>query len=184
MKKGWLALLILALFASFQEISVAKEQKNINDAGKELRMMALSTPPSNLSFKPDKDYPKVYGVLVDWNIGDQVASILAMKDGTASLYTTSSFGIIGGQGHNRVRLAAEKCTRLAGKLYEKSNPVSNFNYPKQGQVYFYILTFNGTRVYVADENAIERGVDPTYPLFAAVQDLLTELRLITEDKIK
>jgi hypothetical protein len=183
MKRIGSTILLLVLLLSIQDVSIAQEQKNIDDAGKELRMMVLITPVERLGFKPDENYPKVYAVLTDWNLGDKVASILAMKDGTASLYTTSSFGIIGGQGHERVRLAAEKCTRLAGLFYDKSKPVSEFHYPKQGQVFFYLLTFNGTRLCVADEDAIKNGTDPTYPLFDAAQDVLTELRLTIEDKI-
>ncbi len=69
------------------------------DAGKELRLMALTTPAQKLNFVADENYPQVFGVITDWNMTEAMASILAMKDGTASLYTTSTFGIIGGQGH-------------------------------------------------------------------------------------
>ncbi len=53
-------------------------------------------------------------------------------------------------------------------------------YPESGQVYFYILTYDGVRLCVGDGPAIKSGSDPTRPLFAAAQDVLTELRLITE----
>jgi len=74
--------------------------------GVALRRMALSTPADNLGFKTDADFPIVYGVLTDWDIGGSVATIMSMRDGTASLYTTSEFGVIGGHSHERVRQAA------------------------------------------------------------------------------
>ncbi len=81
----------------------------------------------------------MYGVLVDWNLGNQTASILAMRDGTASLYTTSTFGIIGGQGHAKVRRAAEACVKVAGQHYGNGVPATDFPYPKEGKVHFYVL---------------------------------------------
>ena len=53
--------------------------------GKELRLMALTTSAAKLGFAPDKQYPKVYGVITDLNMIDKgTFSILAMKDGTAT----------------------------------------------------------------------------------------------------
>ena len=103
-----------------------------------------------------------------------------MRDGTASLYTTSTFGIIGGQGHERVRQAAARYVKTAEQFTKSSKPVADFAYPKSGQVFYYLLTYDGVQLVIGDEAAIERGPDPTRPLFAAAQDVLTELRLTTE----
>lgn len=119
---------------------------------------------------------------MDWNIGGVTATVMAMRDGTASLYTTSTFGIIGGQGHENVRKVAVRYVKLAEQYVDSAKPVTKFPYPKNVQVYFYILTYNGVRFCVGEEAAIERDLDPTRPLFAAAQDVLTELRLITEEK--
>jgi len=73
--------------------SMAQEQKAA-EAGKVLRGMILSASPDRLGFKPDKAFPKVYGMLMNWNIGDQTAGIQAMMDGTASLTAISSFGVV------------------------------------------------------------------------------------------
>ena len=163
---------------------MAQEQKGAEEAGKELRGMILRASPESLGFKPDTAFPKVYGLLMDWNIGDRTASILAMKDGTASLYTTSSFGIIGGQGNERVRVAAGRCARLAGAYYYKGRSTSDFPYPAPGQVYFYLLTFEGVRVCIADERMLKKGKDPYSPLFDAAQVVLTELRRSAGDHRK
>jgi hypothetical protein len=121
-------------------------------------------------------------VLVDWNIDDQTASVLAMRDGTASLYTTSTFGIVGGHGHAKVRSAAETCTRRAAMHYDTSAPTTDFPYPKQGGVNFYLLTYEGVRLAVGDEAGINGGTDPTLPLFEAAQNVITELRLTGEQE--
>ena len=174
-----LAALVTLLGCSRQETPMSNT-KNSSDAGKALRMLALSTPASRLEFTPNEEYPRVFGVLTDWNLGDHTASILATRGGTASLYTTSTFGIIGGEGHEAVRKAAEKCTILADRYYDKSRPVTDFPYPNKGTVYFYLLTYDGVRLFEGDLKGIHQGTDPALPLFAAAQDVLTELRLVTE----
>lgn len=145
-----------------------------------LRQMALTTPVSKLGFSSDSDFPSVYGVLTDWNIGEDTATIMSMRDGTASLYTTSTFGIIGGQGHESVRQAAARYVKLAENYVDSSKRVTDFPYPKRGKVYYYLLTYNGVRLCIGDESTLKQGSDPTLPLFEAAQDVLTELRLITE----
>ena len=71
------------------------EKQDPSDAGKSLRLLVLNTKPEALGFVADADYPNIYGAIADWRIGDQVATIVALRDGTTSLYTTSTFGIIG-----------------------------------------------------------------------------------------
>lgn len=184
MSKTITTFLLIAMLGCSQENNMTINKKNSSDAGKGLRLLALTTSADKLGFIPDKDYPKVYGVITDWNLGDQTATILAMKDGTASLYTTSTFGIIGGQGHDTVRKAAQECVKIAGQYYEKSKPVSDYPYPKQGEVNFFLLTYDGVRIYIGDEDRINNGKDQTTSLFAAAQNVLTVLRLVTEPKMK
>lgn len=163
---------------------MATSKKDPVEAGKELRLMALTTSPQKLGFVADKDCPNVYGVITDWNLSHATASILAMKDGTASLYTTSTFGIIGGHGHEPVRRAAQICVKTAQRFYDKSLPVSEYPYPGPGKVNFYLLTYQGVRLCVGDEDAIRGGTDPTLSLFASAQDVLTALRIVTEPAMK
>jgi len=160
------------------------DKKNPADAGKALRTMILTTEPQKMGFASEQDYPQVYGVLTDWNLGDYTASILSMKDGMASLYTTTTFGIIGGEGHESVREAAKRYVKIAGQYYDQSVPVTDFPYPPRGKVNFYLLTYEGVRLCVGDEAGINKGTDSMRPLFAAAQDVLTALRIVTEPKTK
>ena len=61
--------------------------------------MMLTTPPVRTGEKPTKEFPRVYGILMDWPVGEQTATVFSSSSGAASLYTTSTFGIIGGEGH-------------------------------------------------------------------------------------
>ena len=150
-------------------------------AGADLRRMVLSTRPNELGFTSDADFPSVYGVLTEWDMDGVTATMMSMRDGTASLYTTSTFGIIGGHGHESVRKAAVRYVKAGQQLAKSGKPVIEFAYPESGQVFYYLLTYDGVRLVTGNRAAIEQGEDSTHPLFAAAQDVLTELRVITEE---
>ncbi len=142
--------------------------------------MMLSTPPAKTGEKPTKDFPRVYGILMDWPIGEQTATVFSSSTGAASLYTTSTFGIIGGEGHETVRTAATRFVRAADRLFDSATPTTEFPYPADGRVRFYLLTFEGVRVFDTDLASIERGTSKYAEFFGLGQAVLTELRRVTE----
>lgn len=150
------------------------------EAGKDLRQMVLSSPAEKFGAKPTDDFPRVYAVLTDWSLGEHFATTGCASDGWASLYTTSKFGVIGGEGHDRVRAAAIRCVKFADRYYDLSEPVTEFPYPQHGTIFFYLKTYDGIRVIKAPKKEVYDQKHKTTPLFSAAQDVLTELRLITE----
>lgn len=150
------------------------------EAGRELRCLVLGLEPSEAGFASDTEFPRVYGVVADWHIGEHVATIVALRDGTASLYTTSTFGVIGGAAHEKVRLAAQECVRCAEKFVGSSLPAADTEYPRDGEILFYLLTYDGLRVCSASEEEIYEGQHPMGPFFGEVQNVLTELRFISQ----
>lgn len=161
---------------------MSQTAKNPADAMRELRLTALTTLASTLHIEPSSDFPKIYGVVMDWPIGEQTVSIVSFCDGNASLYTTSTFGIIGGFAHENVRIAAKDFVKNSDSFFKGSNPTSDFSYPAKDRIKFYLLTFQGVRVIEADRSSVESGKDPYSSLFGAGQVVLTELRSITETK--
>jgi hypothetical protein len=150
-------------------------------AGAKLRDSVLRTPPGELGFVSDSQFPDIYGVLVDWSLGDVVASILALRDGSASLYTTSTFGVIGGGGHEAVRAAARHCVHVAADCLALSQAVTDFPLPTGDDAYLHLLTYAGVRRCVADLDDLSDGGDPASLLFEAAQEVLTQLRETVED---
>jgi hypothetical protein len=142
--------------------------------------MMLATPPAKTGEKPTKEFPRVYGVLMDWPIGDQTATIFSSSTGAASLYTTSTFGIIGGEGHETVRTAAINFVRAADRLFDSTKPTTEYPYPAADRVRFYLLTFDGVRVLDTDFASIESRTSKYAEFFGLGQAVLTELRLVTE----
>lgn len=172
--------LLSFLFGSSSKAQSQSPKMNPADAGKSLRHMMLTTPIEKLGEKPTTEFPRIYGILIDWPIGDQIATIFSSSQGAASLYTTSTFGIIGGEGHEPVRRTAKNLVRAADRYFDESKPTKEFPYPDNNHVRFYFLTFSGVRTIEADLGAINKGTGQHAALFGLGQDVLTELRLVTE----
>jgi len=144
--------------------------------------MVLTTSPKEFGAKPTKEFPRVYAILMDWPIGDQVATIFSSSTGAASLYTTSAFGIIGGEAHATVRAAAKALVKASDRHFTAANPTTEFPYPREGRVRFYLLTFGGVRVIDSDMASIQNGTSKQAELFELGQAVMTELRLVSEKR--
>ena len=145
-------------------------------------MMMLSTSAKDVGLQPTKSLPNVYGVLMDWPLGAQIITVVSLSDGTASIYTTSTFGVIGGIGHESVRAAAMRFVSAAEKHHDSAAPTKDYPYPHPGRVRFYLTCFDGVRVIEADEAALKTGKDPCSDLWAEGQHVITELRLISQQQ--
>jgi hypothetical protein len=151
------------------------------DVMRDLRLKMIATPPQEFGLTPSEDFPIVYGVVMDWPTAKHVASVVAFSDGNASLYTDSSFGVIGGVGHQAVREQALAFVKTAAAWYESATPTSEFTVPAADRVRFYLLGFPGVRVVETDLGAVERGASPYGHLFQEGQSVLTELRRVAQD---
>ncbi len=146
----------------------------------ELRTKMLTTPPSEFGIARSTDFPKVYGVLMDWPQGDHTATVVSLCDGNASLYTTSTFSVIGGVGHDSVRAAAVRFVRTAEKHHNEAVVTREYPYPKGNHVRFYLVCFDGVRMIETDTDSLTSGKDSRSDLWTDGQRVLTELRLVTE----
>lgn len=153
---------------------------NSDDAGRSLRLMMLKMSPKEIDISPSAEFPRVYGVLMDWPLDNTTATVFSASDGAASLYTTSTFGIIGGQSHELVRTAAKKFVKEAGRFYDAATPTTDYPYPASDRVRFYLLTFDGVRVIDTDMASINNGAGEYAKLFGLAQVVLTELRRASE----
>lgn len=154
------------------------------EAMHELRMRILKAPPADYGIEPSSEYPRVYGVVMDWPLGEHIATVVSLCDGNTSLYTTSTFGIIGGHGYEAVRDRARAFVKAADQYYDDASATSEFPYPNASQVRFYLLTFDGVRVTEASLEDVIKEKHRYAPLFFQGQEVLTELRLIMDHESK
>jgi hypothetical protein len=154
-----------------------ENDKKICEAMKNMREMMLTAKPSELNFKPDREFGSVYGILMEFHIDEHVATVVSMKDGTTSLYTTSQFGIIGSGEYNNPKKASKNFVRKASRYINKAVLVKVFPYPPKDEVHFYLLTFEGVKLINAKLNELVEEKDQNSDLFYAGQEVLTKIRL-------
>ena len=101
-------LITLLIVLSFTGMSQTNEppKKGPAELMRELRLKMLTTRPAELGQEPTQEYPHIYGILMDWPIETGIVSVVSLSSGDASLYTTGTFGVIGGIGHETVRVSA------------------------------------------------------------------------------
>jgi hypothetical protein len=150
------------------------------DAMRQLRLKMLTTNPTDFGIQVTAEFPKVYGALAEFLIGDNTVTVVSLCDGNASLYTTSTFGVIGGQAHETVRTAATAFVNAAQPYHDAAIATTEFPYPESGRVRFYLLTFSGVRVIDTDLASIEAGSNQYGGLFEKANNVLTELRMTTQ----
>jgi hypothetical protein len=122
------------------------------------------------------EYPSVFGVAMDWPLGDKTATIVAATTGDASVYISTGGGLIGGGGHAAVRDRARHAVTLAQSPFKDATPVTAFPFPPPTHVRFYLRGYDGVRMVDGPRSALENGQGPLAALFAAMQDVLTALR--------
>lgn len=149
-------------------------------AGRALRARFLSLEAQSLGIEPSSEYPRVFGAAMDWPVGEHIATLVALLDGTASLYTTSTFGIIGGAGHASVKNAAQRFVKAFNELLPETVATTTHPYPDKERVCFFLLTFDGLRTVETEIAPIYSGSGKFAPLFGDGQAVITELRKMTE----
>lgn len=143
---------------------------------REMRTAWLTRVPEKGEFEREDE---VVAVLMDWPLGEYTATVLASSGGDASLYTTSTFGVIGGIGHESVRKAAGQFVACAQHYLDLTSATSDYSYPDSQTLRFYMVTAAGVRTVSFPMDAIDDEKSPARTLFAYGQEVLTELRKTT-----
>ena len=146
------------------------------DAGavmKALRDKLLTSSPKEVGLTGADAKAKVWGVLMEMALANGVATLVSIHDGTASLYTSTGGGVLGGYSAQN---EAKRFVTEAEKHLKSMKPTKSFPYPETGRMKFYVLTQNG--VYTAEDtqNEVTRQGHALFPLFAAGNEVLTALR--------
>jgi hypothetical protein len=105
------------------------------------------------------------------------ASIVAVADGTVSMYVSTGGGVIGAGGHLAVRAAGDRFRMVAAESRGGLRPTDDFPLPAAGEVRFQVRMPEGDYSGAAAEAALKTSRHPLAALYGAGQDLLTEIRL-------
>jgi hypothetical protein len=152
-----------------------------NDAKVDLRARLISSSPKQFGLKPTMELPRVWAAMLDVGVPNGAASIVAVADGSASMYTSVGGGVIGAGEHPSGRQAAMHFLKTIESLVELMPVASDVPLPPSGEYALVALTHDGTRRRVAAaEKTLQDGRGPMFPGFDAGLDLMTAMRLLQE----
>jgi hypothetical protein len=147
----------------------------------DLRNEAINKTPDQLQLQLDNDND-IYGIVMDWNIGDAIVTVVSFKTGDASVYINTGKAFIGGFAHETVNRAAKQFVISGTKYFSKAIKTENTEPTKEKKVDFYFLTKSG-RYYVEDDfTKMENNTSELLGLFEAGNLVITEYRLIIDKK--
>ena len=150
---------------------------------RELRSKVLAASPRDLGLTPTQEHPRVWGILMETGSPDGAVTLVAVLDGSASLYFSNGSGIIGAGEHAPVRRAAFKFISTAEAYVEDFSRTTEYPLPETSRVKFYLLTYSGIFTGDFEENLLGEGGHKLSTLFYAGHDVITEIRKKTEKRL-
>jgi hypothetical protein len=147
-----------------------------------LRTMALNTTPVQLQLTIPENQTKVYGILMDWDLGEGIATVICYSTGDASIYLSSGGGMIGAGHHEIVNREAKKLLENAQNYLSKTVQTELTPLPKKNWVNFYFLTNKGK--YFAEETIenFNNHSSVWLPIFEGFNTIITESRNLNTNK--
>src|SRR6266498_2664103 len=147
-----------------------------------LRGQLLEVDPAELGFSPSPRLPRIWATLMEMVLDTGTASLVAVADGTTSLYLSTGGGVIGGGEHQAVRRVSEAFLDTAEAHLDRLQPISEAPLPQTGAIRFHALTFDSLRSAEVEEGELVDGRSELAPLFYAGNEVFTQLRLIDQQR--
>ena len=113
---------------------------------------------------------------MDMEFAEGAATLLAVVDGSVSLYTSTGGGVIGAGEHPSVRQPAMKFINIAEQYFEEFTKTTDSSLPAPGRIRFYLMTFSGTFTGDFDENTLGEGHHKLSKLFYAGHEVISAMR--------
>jgi len=142
---------------------------------RELRAQALQLKANDAGLKGS-----TFGLLMETGYPEAVVTLVALSDGTASLYFSNGGGIIGAGQHERPATAARSLVAFAAHNLGHLSKATDFPLPRPSHTRFYALTETGVLTAEVVETDLGENRHVLSPLFHAAHALIAEMREIEE----
>ena len=144
-----------------------------------LRNLAFSIQYTDLHLELPLDTIIVYGTIMDWRVEENVATVIALSTGDASVYLKSGQIFVGGYAHDKIAVLAKSIVRNSQVLIPKTVPFIDNEYPEKHSVKFYLLTNRGILVHGESENSIKDIHNEWSKLFKSGNMIINDFRLLS-----
>lgn len=122
--------------------------------------------------------PRVWGVMMELGEAEVVVSLVALLDGSVSIYLSDGNGVLGCGLHPDVRLAAAKMLNIAAQTVDAGEPVASYPMPGDGHVRFYLLTDGGVVMIDGDRQQLNDGEFELAELYYAGHSVIDIVELL------
>lgn len=118
----------------------------------------------------------ILAMLMETGYPQAVATLIAVADGTTSLYFSTGGGIIGAGTHAAVADANARWLEAGVAVLLQLPIVTDPPLPAEGMTQFVAVTRTGLRGAVAPEDELGEGRHGLSPFFLVAQDVITQIR--------
>jgi hypothetical protein len=167
---------LLAALGLGAQVATPDEPKGPEQITGELRSMVFAIKPGEIGLTPATHPHKVWGVVMETGMDRGYYTLVALADGTTSLYLSTGGGIIGAGEHAPVRKASQAFIGSADEWIGSAKAATAFPPPGKGQTTFYLLTFDGPLTYSAEEIELGEGRDALSEFFHAGHAVISAVR--------
>jgi hypothetical protein len=148
----------------------------------ELRRKIIELGPDEVGLDPSPELPRVWGLVMDTGFSESTATLVALADGTTSLYLSHGGGIIGGGTLPPVAAATQRLLKaVESQLHLMPDRApGDGGTPGDGRVVLRALTYAGPRVVEANEDDLGYRRHPLSDVFHAAHEVISELRQVEQ----
>jgi len=150
-----------------------------------LRSLVLQGTRANFGLGPGSRPTQPFAVVEDWGLPDGTTTVVAIADGSASVYRSNGGGSIGGgQSHELIREAALEMVKLADEVQPLMHSTREYPLASRGYVNFYVVTDAGVYAATALEDDLGSRHSPFSNLGDSAQAIITAYREAGREKTK
>ena len=133
--------------------------------------------------EPSPDAP-LWGVVMEMAYPGFSGTLAAFSNGQTNLYTSDGLGVPSVDTNEQIAEAAAKLIAAANEAIPYLKPTASYPLPAPWQAHFYVRTDSGNLVTQATAGDFRNEEHPLFSLFAAGNELLTELKLVAAEQHK
>jgi len=145
----------------------------------ELRNKALAVVADDFKLALDNNKTICYGAVMDWHLGESIATVAAFQTGDMGLYISSGKFYPNAYSYETVRNAGLAFVSSAQRYWSKAKPADDILLPDKGYIKFYFLTNKGKFSFQDKAENINRS--DWKQLFSAGQYVISQYRIMEDE---
>jgi hypothetical protein len=142
-----------------------------------LRSRVLAATPAELGIVPSESLPRVWAVIADLPQDEVRVTVVAVADGTTSLYLSTGGWIIGAGSRPAVAAAGQGLLEAAEGALDALSVATNVALPPTGSLSFMVVAYDGIRRVELPDDEAAAADDMMRDLCRATREVVTQLQL-------